>query len=53
MARHFDEMGLILALRWLVERMNRESGTITRIMVTGEIRNLNPENEVAVFRLVQ
>jgi len=48
-----DEMGLIPALRWLVDRMNGESGVATRLMVTGEVRELSAENEVNIFRLVQ
>jgi len=48
-----DDLGLVPALRWLVDRMNKESGINTRILVSGEKRKLSPEAEVTIFRITQ
>jgi len=47
------DLGLVPALRWLVDRMNKESGINTRILVSGEKRKLSPEAEVTIFRITQ
>jgi two-component system sensor histidine kinase DegS len=48
-----DDLGLVPALRWLVDHMGRESGINTRIRVNGEKRKLSPQAEVAIFRVTQ
>jgi len=48
-----DNLGLVPALRWLVERTNKESGIKTRILIHGQKRNLSPKAEVAIFRIIQ
>jgi len=47
------DLGLVPALRWLVDRMNKESGINTRILASGGRRKLSPEAEVAIFRITQ
>jgi two-component system sensor histidine kinase DegS len=48
-----DDLGLVPALRWLVDRTNKESGINIRILVDGTKRNLSPEAEVTIFRITQ
>jgi two-component system sensor histidine kinase DegS len=48
-----DDLGLIPALRWLVDRMSQESGINTRILVNGNKRKLSPQAEVTIFRVMQ
>lgn len=48
-----DDLGLVPALRWLVDHMSQESGINTRIRVKGEKRKLSPQAEVAIFRVIQ
>jgi signal transduction histidine kinase len=47
------DLGLVPALRWLVDRMNKESGINTRILVNGKKCKLSPEAEVTIFRITQ
>ena len=48
-----DDLGLVPALRWLVDRMNKESGINTRILVNGVKRKLSPQAEITIFRVMQ
>jgi two-component system sensor histidine kinase DegS len=48
-----DDLGLVPALRWLVDRTNKESGINTRILINGTNRKLSPEAEVTIFRITQ
>jgi signal transduction histidine kinase len=48
-----DDLGLVPALRWLVDQMGKESGINTRILVNGKKRKLSPQAEVAIFRVTQ
>jgi two-component system sensor histidine kinase DegS len=48
-----DDLGLIPALRWLVDNMNKESSINTRILVDGVQRKLSPQAEATIFRVVQ
>jgi two-component system sensor histidine kinase DegS len=48
-----DNLGLIPALRWLVDQTNKDSDVDTQIRVAGIERNLPPQTEAAVFRVVQ
>ncbi|MDH5695631.1 MAG: sensor histidine kinase [Dehalococcoidia bacterium] len=48
-----DDLGLVPALRWLVDRMNTECDIHTRIVVNGVERKLSPQAEVIMFRVVQ
>lgn len=48
-----DNMGLLSALRWLADRINIESEIDTKVVVTGQVKNLSPEIEATIFRIVQ
>jgi two-component system, NarL family, sensor histidine kinase DegS len=48
-----DNLGLIPALRWLVDRMSVENNINAQIIVNGEERKLPPQTEVLIFRVVQ
>ena len=48
-----DDLGLVPALRWLVDRMNKESDINIRILVNGVERKLSPQVEITLFRVVQ
>lgn len=48
-----DDLGLVPALRWLVDRINNESDTCFSISVNGEDRELPPRSRVAMLRVTQ
>lgn len=48
-----DNLGLVPALRWLVDNMSEGSDINTRITIKGTKRKLLPETEVSIFRVVQ
>jgi two-component system sensor histidine kinase DegS len=48
-----DDLGLVPALRWLVDNVSKESGINTRILINGAKRKLSPKVEVAIFRICQ
>ena len=48
-----DDIGLVPALRWLAERMVRETNIGAKIITRGAIRNLQSETEVIIFRMIQ
>lgn len=48
-----DDLGLVPALRWLVDNVNEGSDTNTRIIIKGTKRKLLPQAEVTIFRVVQ
>ena len=48
-----DDLGLVPALRWLVDNMNESSDVKTHITIKGAKRKLLPEAEVTIFRVVQ
>jgi two-component system sensor histidine kinase DegS len=48
-----DDLGLVPALRWLVDNMSEDSDVQTRITIKGTRRKLLPEAEVTIFRVVQ
>jgi two-component system sensor histidine kinase DegS len=48
-----DDLGLIPALRWLVDNMNEGSDINARIIIEGTKRKLLPQAEVNIFRVVQ
>ncbi len=48
-----DDLGLVPALRWLVDSMSEGSDVNTRITIKGTKRKLPPEAEVTIFRVVQ
>ncbi|MBA7657102.1 hypothetical protein ES703_65033 [subsurface metagenome] len=48
-----DNIGLVPALTWLVDRLNQEDGVNAQMKVSGKSYRLNHETEVAIFRIVQ
>jgi two-component system sensor histidine kinase DegS len=48
-----DSMGLLPALRWLVERLEQEDKINAQMVVSGVARQLPHEREVIIFRFVQ
>lgn len=48
-----DDLGLVSALRWLVDQMNNESSIQTRILLNGVEQKLTAQDEVVIFRVVQ
>jgi signal transduction histidine kinase len=48
-----DHLGLVAATRGLVKDLARETGLEADLQVTGEARRLTPEQELALFRIVQ
>jgi two-component system sensor histidine kinase DegS len=48
-----DDLGLVPALRWLADCMNKESDINTWIIINGVKRKLSPQAEGTIFRVVQ
>lgn len=48
-----DDLGLVPALEWLLADLRRRSETHTRLEVQGESARLEPEPELAIFRIAQ
>jgi signal transduction histidine kinase len=48
-----DDLGLLPALRWLVDRMNKESEIRTRMLISDTKSRLSPQAEITTFRIVQ
>jgi signal transduction histidine kinase len=48
-----DDMGLVAALRWLVEQFNRRELGLVELDVLGKAYSLPPEVETTLFRIVQ
>ncbi len=48
-----DNVGLVSAIRWLVDRLNEEEGINGSVVVKGIERGFSSESEVTIFRIVQ
>ncbi len=48
-----DDLGLVPAVRWLVSDLTKNNDIAADIEVTGEQRQLSPEAELMIFRIVQ
>jgi signal transduction histidine kinase len=48
-----DEMGLSSALTWYVDEFSRRSGIGMHLEMPSELRRMKPDEETAVFRIVQ
>lgn len=48
-----DNMGLIPALRWLADKLQKEDNIDTKILVDGVERKLPNEVEINIFRIIQ
>jgi len=48
-----DNLGLVPAVRWLVQKLTKESKTTAKVSINGVKRKLSSESEVIVFRIIQ
>jgi PAS domain S-box-containing protein len=48
-----DDLGLVPAVRWLASDLTKNYGIVADVEVTGEQRQLSPEAELMIFRIVQ
>jgi len=48
-----DDLGLLAALRWLVNELKEQHGIETDLIVLGTERRFTPEAELLLFRIVQ
>ncbi|HZK66173.1 MAG TPA: PAS domain S-box protein [Chloroflexota bacterium] len=48
-----DDLGLVPAVEWLAEEVERQAGIQTSIEVSGEARSLSPEAQLLLFRIAQ
>lgn len=48
-----DNLGLIPALRWLIEESNKQGNPNTDLQIKGDSRKLPHEMELVIFRIVQ
>jgi signal transduction histidine kinase len=48
-----DNLGLIPALRWLIDELNQQGNPDTELHVKGDVRKLPTEMELIIFRIVQ
>jgi len=48
-----DHLGLISALKWLLDKLNQDTGVDVQFVLTGEEYELRQDESVAVFRIVQ
>jgi two-component system sensor histidine kinase DegS len=48
-----DDMGLVAALEWLAENVNREQETKVSVEVSGKEQEISPEAKLVLFRIAQ
>ncbi len=48
-----DEVGLSSALRWYVDGFSKRSGIATSLELDPDLQRLDPDHEIAMFRVVQ
>jgi PAS domain S-box-containing protein len=48
-----DDLGLVAAVEWLAEDVERQCGIETSVRVTGEQQEVGPEVQLLLFRIVQ
>jgi PAS domain S-box-containing protein len=48
-----DDLGLVPALEWLASDLEKEYGIKSKVSITGDQRRLQPERELAIFRIAQ
>jgi two-component system sensor histidine kinase DegS len=48
-----DNLGLVSAIKWLVDNFSEETGTRVELSLAGEPHDLTQDENVAVFRMVQ
>ena len=48
-----DDLGLVPAIRWLVDQLNRDDSVTAKVTVEGRLRTLNQDTNNHIFRIVQ
>ena len=48
-----DDLGLVPALEWLLDNLEKQHNIKTNISITGNRRRLTPEKELIIFRVAQ
>lgn len=48
-----DNMGMLPAIRWLVNKLSEDTGINARLNISGTSRKLNTDTEVIIFRVIQ
>jgi len=48
-----DNLGLVMAIKWLVERLNNETNLKGRVVIKGEEVKFSSESDMTIFRIVQ
>ena len=50
---HLDDLGLVPALRWYLQKYSERRGIRTRLLTSGDALRLPPEYETVLFRITQ
>lgn len=50
---HLDDLGLVPALRWYLQKYSERRGIRTRLVTSGDALRLPPEYETVLFRITQ
>ena len=48
-----DNLGLVSSIKWLADNLSEETGVSVELKISGEPHELTPDENVAVFRIVQ
>jgi signal transduction histidine kinase len=48
-----DDLSLVPAIRWLIDRLNQENGLNIQITVFGKEKVIRPESDVMIYRIIQ
>jgi len=51
--RIIDDLGLVAAIEWMVEDLEKDRGITARVTVSGLDRELSPEIQIVLFRIAQ
>jgi two-component system sensor histidine kinase DegS len=51
--RILDDLGLVAALEWIAEELEKSQGIKTEVQVSGFDRKLTPEMQIVLFRIAQ
>jgi two-component system sensor histidine kinase DegS len=51
--RIIDDLGLVAALEWIAEELEKDQGIKTQVEVAGLDRALTPETQIVLFRIAQ
>lgn len=51
--RVIDDLGLVAAVEWVAEELERDQGIATEVEITGMDRDIPPETQIVLFRIAQ